>query len=85
MKCTALQGSYRITDSDRERDFSVRDVVHMKPTHPPPPIQLARGGLRSPWAKSASNYYYYYYYYYYYLLHLGCYPVAVVILHVHKT
>ena len=26
-----------------------------------------------------------YYYYYYYLLQLGCYPVAVVILHVHKT
>jgi len=27
----------------------------------------------------------YYYYYYYYLLQLGCYPVAVVILHVNKT
>ena len=26
-----------------------------------------------------------YYYYYYYLLQLGCYPVAVVILHVNKT
>jgi len=26
-----------------------------------------------------------YYYYYYYLLQLGCYPVAVVILHVYKT
>jgi len=26
----------------------------------------------------------YYYYYYYYLLQLGCYPVAVVILHVYK-
>jgi len=25
------------------------------------------------------------YYYYYYLLQLGCYPVAVVILHVNKT
>jgi len=24
-------------------------------------------------------------YYYYYLLQLGCYPVAVVILHVNKT
>ena len=24
-------------------------------------------------------------YYYYYLLQLGCYPVAVVILHVYKT
>ena len=36
-----------------------------------------------------NNYYYYYYYYYYYcyyyyLLQLGCYPVAVVILHVNK-
>jgi len=28
---------------------------------------------------------YYNYYYYYYLLQLGCYPVAVVILHVYKT
>ena len=28
---------------------------------------------------------YYYYYYYYYLLQLGCYPVAVVTLHVYKT
>ena len=27
---------------------------------------------------------YYYYYYYYYLLQLGCYPVAVVVLHVYK-
>ena len=26
----------------------------------------------------------YYYYYYYYQLQLGCYPVAVVILHVYK-
>ena len=25
-----------------------------------------------------------YYYYYYYLMQSGCYPVAVVILHVHK-
>ena len=25
-----------------------------------------------------------YYYYYYYLLQLGCYPLAVVILHVYK-
>ena len=32
-----------------------------------------------------NNNYYYYYYYYYYLLQLGCHPVAVVILHVHKT
>jgi len=32
-----------------------------------------------------NNYYYYYYYYYYYLLQLGCYLVAVVILHVYKT
>jgi len=30
------------------------------------------------------NKYYYYYYYYYYLLHLGCYPVAVVTLQVNK-
>jgi len=32
-----------------------------------------------------NNNYYYYYYYYYYLLQLGCYPVAVAILHVYKT
>jgi hypothetical protein len=31
-----------------------------------------------------NNNYYYYYYYYCYLLQLGCYPVAVVILHVYK-
>ena len=35
--------------------------------------------------KNNNNNYYYYYYYYYYLLKLGCYPVAVVILHVNKT
>ena len=32
-----------------------------------------------------NNNYYYYYYYYYYLFQFGCYPVAVVILHVNKT
>ena len=32
-----------------------------------------------------NNNYYYYYYYYYYYLQLGCYPVAVDILHVNKT
>jgi len=55
-KCTALQGSYLVIDSGRERDFSVRDVVHIKSSQLHMQLALGRGGgLRSPWVKSASN------------------------------
>jgi len=44
----------------------------------------------NPWRKMMMNnnnccYYFYFYYLFIYLLQLGCYPVAVVILHVYKT
>jgi len=55
-------------------------------------LQAVKGSIiddrGSDWSKNGMtirNYYYYYYYYYYYLLQLGCYTVAVVILHVNKT